>query len=205
METLQKVATENGWTPEHDAYLAKNPNLFTEFFNTLTSLMSGLIDSFFKLAKQIVLEPTDQEFNVKRDLSKIVALKAYGGKLDYLDDEIIKWFGKVTVKGRKEKVVAFVYRFLKNLHHRDIIATGEKFKIYRRYNIFDALTITAQLVDAGEIEERGKGVFIYLEEERDGSLCLLGVWRNGAGELRLFVLKVYSGSEWNAGSGTVFS
>ncbi len=205
METLHKVATESGWTPEHDTCLAQNKGLFTEFFNTLTCIMSGLMADFFKRTKQIVLEPTDQEFNVKRDLSKIHALKENGGKLDYLDEDIIKWFGKVTVQGRKEKVVAFVYRFLKNLLHRDIIATGEKFKIYKRYNIFDALTIAGQLIDAGEIEQRGRGVLIHLEEEYEGSRCWLGVWRLGGGGLGLRVDEVGPDDGWDAGRSIVFS
>ena len=205
MNILTTIAQKSGWTKEHDAYLESNPGLFTDFFNNLVSAMIGLIDSFFKKTTQIVLEKTTDEFNVKRDLKKFLATKAEGGKLDWLDDDIAGWFGDITVKGRGEKVVSFVYRFLKNLTHRQIIDTSEKFKIYKRYNLLDACEFASKLIDTGEIEKNGRGVVIYLEEERDGKLCRLYVYRDDDGLLKASVLKVIFDFEFFADNGALCS
>lgn len=206
-ENLVAIATANGWTAEHDVSLAKNPNLFNELFMMLTSIMTGLIDNFFKRTIQIILEPTDNQtdFNVKRDLKKFLALKSDGGKLDWLDDDIIGWFGKVTIKGRKNKIVSNIYRFLKNLTHQSIINTGKKFDIYKKYNLFDAIELASKLIDAGEVNEKGKGIIIYLEEEHDGNPCRLNVFRSDVGKFSVFVNEVNPVGECVAGSGVLFS
>jgi len=204
-ENLVAIANKNGWTAEHDANLAKNPNLFNELFSMLTSIMSGLIENFFKRTKQVSLEPTTDEFNVKRDLKKFLALKSDGGKLDWLDDDVIGWFGKITIRGRKNKIVSNVYRFLKNLTNQSIIDTGKKFDIYKKYNLFDATELASRLIDAGEISEKGKGIIIYLEEEHDGNPCRLHVYRSDVGGLRVYVHGVYPDVEFAAGEGVLFS
>ncbi|MBP6931257.1 MAG: hypothetical protein KBB62_00840 [Candidatus Pacebacteria bacterium] len=204
-ENLVAIANKNGWTAEYDASLAKNPNLFNELFSMLTSIMKGLIENFFKRTKQVSLEPTADEFNVKRDLKKFLALKSDGGKLDWLDDDIIGWFGKTTIKGRKQKIVSNIYRLLKNLTHQSIIDTGKKFDIYKKYNLFDAIELASKLIDAGEIEEKGKGIVIYFEEEHDGVPCRVSVCRDDGGKLCLNLLEVDPDREFDVGGGVLFS
>ena len=177
---------------------------FKKFLRRETCWIETL-ESFFLKTVQIVLEPTEEEFNVVRDISKILPTKKEGGKVDWRDPDIEKWFGEITVKGRASKVVSSLYRFLKTLTHGKIISIGEKFKIYKKHNIFDALELTQKLIDTGEIEKKGTGVIIYLEEKYNNSLCRLGVYRNSGGRLRVGVHGVSLGLEWDAESGVLFS
>lgn len=163
------------------------------------------LESFFKKTIQIVLEPTERKFSVKEDISKFLPLKEDGGKLDYLDPDIIGWFGNVTIKGRASKIVSCLYRFLINLTHQEIISTGEKFKIYHKYNIFDAIEFAGKLINAGEVEKPGTGVIIYLKEKYDNRGCRLGVGRGVGGGLCVFVSGVGPGVGWGAGCGVLFS
>jgi hypothetical protein len=209
-ENLVAIASKNGWTAEHDASLAKNPNLFNELFSMLTSIMTGLIENFlFKRATQITLKPTTNEFNVKRDLKKFWASKSKGGNLGYInlghiDDNIIGWFGKNTIKRRKQKIVSNVYRFSKDLTHQSIIDTGKKFDIYKKYNLFDAMELASKLIDNDEIEQKGKGIIIYLEEEYKGNPCWLYVWRHGDGRLCMNLDEISPDRVCEAGNGVIF-
>ena len=163
------------------------------------------LESFFKRTVSLVLEPTQQTFNVAHDLSKILLTKKKGGKIDWLDLDIVNWFGNITIEGRKEKITTYVYRFLKDLTHQKIISTGKRFSVYRKYNLFDAISLAQKLIDVGEIKTPGTGVIIYLEEEYNSNPCRLSVFRSSDGKLHVGVYRVDLDGGWNADDGVCFS
>lgn len=204
-ENLVRVAIKDGWTSEHDEYLAKNPTLFIELFNMITSVSTGLIENFLKKTTHFVLESTDEEFNVARDIKKFLPTKEEGGKIDVRDENIVILFGDIIVKGRATSSISFVYRFLKNLTHREIISTGEEFKIYKKYNLFDAFALAQKLINTGEIEEECKGILIYLKEQYGGNNYRLRLYRDAYGEVSVAVYRVIVNSGWDTGGGVLFS
>lgn len=114
-------------------------------------------------------------------------------------------FGNITIKGRVSKISSFVYRFLETLTYHKIVSTGEKFQIYRKYNIFDTIELTQKLIAVGEIETPGTGVVIFLEEKHEGKECRLLVFRDSGGKLRIRVDYVYLESEEPASRGVLFN
>lgn len=161
------------------------------------------LDEFFKHTISFVLEPTETEFNVARDISKFLPTKEEGGKIDHLDFNIKNRFGKVTIKGRKEKIVSNLYRLLKDLTYSQIIGIGERFQIYKSYNLFDAIELAQKLIDAGEIE-RNTGVSIYLKEQYNNSVWWLLVNRLDNGKLYVRLFELYFSDEVSVGSGAGF-
>jgi hypothetical protein len=165
----------------------------------------AFVSEFFKKSSSLTLLPVEGEWNVARDVAKLLPTKQEGGKLDYRDSDIVNWFGNVTVSGRKEKVNSSLYRFKQNLTHQEIISHGEKLKVYKSFNIFDACELTGKLIDTGEVEAKNTGVVIYLQEKYNGNQCRLSVWRDDAGRLRVYAYCVNPDDEWDAGRGVLFS
>lgn len=142
-------------------------------------------------------------YNVKRDIKQLLATKEEGGLFDYRDGDIVGWFGNVDFENAGA-VSGRIQRFRNSITHRDIIAEGKNISIYREYDIVEALLLANELVKAGAIEERGKGIIIYLSNKKDGVSCRLGVWRCGDGGLGARVSRVGPDGEWGAGCGVLF-
>ena len=71
-------------------------------------------------------------------------------------------------------------------------------------NLLQGALLAIELVKSGAINEKGKGVIIYLTETKDGVSCRLFVWRNDDG-VRVFVDEVVPDSEYSTGHGVLSS
>lgn len=124
---------------------------------------------------------------------------------DYVDPDILNDFPK-SVKQESSNFTGStsVTRFKKEISHRDIIECEKVAGSYQEFTVTEGIRKAIELVKNGEIEERGKGVIIYLSTRNSsGNFCRLDVCRNSDGELGLYVYGLYLGGVWSLGCGVL--
>ena len=104
-----------------------------------------------------------------------------------------------------ESVSAVVDKFTQNLTHRDIIAESKILQSYMQVDLLQGALLAIELVKAGAIKEKNRGIVIYLKETMNGISCGLHVWRDGDGKVKVCVSEVNPGNGCHAANGVLSS
>ncbi len=203
---IEKAMKGAGKTDLYEAMkeLLKNKVFEKAVTEHFTGKYAAVSEKFTATEISVSTKSSKKTYNVKKDIKELLATKEEGGLFDYRDNDIINWFGNVNFTPDKP-AIGKVQRFRQNIAHRDIIAEGQKLGVYQEYDIVEALLLAGELVKAGAIEEKGKGIIIYLSNKKDGVSCRLDVWRNDDGFLEVGVRRVDPDRECGAGRGVLFS
>lgn len=143
-------------------------------------------------------------FNNQKDTSSILKLKKDGGMFDRIDHDISGWEfdNNPTYKGC-EVVTGVIDKFINDIKHGDIINESKMLGRYRNYNIWEAELLANELVKSGAINQKGKGVIIYLTETKDGIPCKLDVWCDCSDNIEVYVGKVRTNNECTTNYGVL--
>ena len=146
--------------------------------------------------------PSGKTYNLATDRKQLIGIKAEGGLFDsiHLDDDL---FGDITFTD-DEAVSGRVQTFDQPMIQGDIIAEGQRLKIYQEYHIVQALLLANELVKAGAIEKDGHGVLIFLENRGwNDARYHLRVFRDDDIETGTSAYRIFLCDEFNIGSGVL--
>ncbi|MFA5095578.1 MAG: hypothetical protein WC447_02910 [Candidatus Paceibacterota bacterium] len=164
-----------------------------------------IANKLFSKKMAIILKPTEKRFNVKNDLSELLSVKGKDRKIDRIDPNFIDWFGNVTINGRKEETVSFLYEFLKDLSHKEIISISKEYRVYKKFNIFDAVLLIQKIIDINEIWiPNATRIAILLEEQHNNLECKLEVFCVTGGKIRVRVYETNPAIRYSVGGFIVF-
>lgn len=143
-------------------------------------------------------------FNNQKDTFSILKLKSNGGLFDSIDPDISNWkFDGDPTYNSCEAFSSTVNILLKNISHAYIIQEARLFGVYRRYNMWQAQLLSNEIVKAGLINQKGKGVIIYLSEEKDDACCMLYISCSDDGKIKIRINKVHAESDYKSGDGVL--
>lgn len=196
MQTQDLISAYNALIPAEQAIFQKE-----------TGLIPVPKSTKFQRTNIVVAVPAQTgTFNNKKNTSSILKLKKDGGLFDVIDGDISGWeFDNNPIYEGCEATSGVVDKFINDIKHRDIIAEGQMLKTHKKYNMWQAQLLANELVKAGAINEKNRGVIIYLTETINATSCWLDVWLNGDGRVGVNVDKVRSDSEFSAGRGVLSS
>ncbi len=145
------------------------------------------------------------ESSVKNFLKKVFEREAeLGNPTPSIDGDIWGWFSGKVMPGF-QKFITTVYRFIKNLTHRQILEEAERTEVKKIYTYLEALSVIREAILSGEVDEKGKGIIAYFQVEGINKQYRFDAYRHDHGQLNLNVLEVAQVSEWRAGACACFS
>jgi len=100
-------------------------------------------------------------------------------------------------------VSGIVDKFINDIIQRDIIAEGQIFETYLQVNLLQGALLAIELVKSGAVNEKGKGIIIYLTETINGISSRLGVWNLDNNKVGVSLHDVYLNGECDAGNGVL--
>lgn len=149
------------------------------------------------------------EANIRSSLGKVIQReKSRGNKLDvWIDDNIWGWSdlqGEIMTAIEKE-FNAIIYRFRQTITHAKVCKEAEKFSIKKDWKISEAWNIIIAGILAGEVDQNGNGIFAYFTVKVQGEdvSYRFNAYRNGDGNLHVYVREVCFVSGWNTDDGVV--
>lgn len=208
METLQKglndLMTANGLSPKEKTVLEK-------FIAEVARIARGFMSDLFRFDVTRTVEPAPQTFTINQKMIEkdfFAPIKEREEKASnpepWLDPDTWKYWDGMLAQGFSEKVTFSIYRFLKQLSHRAVLDEGEKQMIKKVYSFTEAKEIIRTAIFAGDVDQKGTGVFVYFKVAGNDTLYRWHAFRYGDGQLDVNVFGVDLAYEWRAGYGVCF-
>lgn len=141
-------------------------------------------DTFTRLESRnfiVSTVPSYETYILGNDMKYIVPTKEQGGKINWIDPNILNIFGDMEV----EDTTTFftqLYKMKFNSIQKDVITDAKMFEVYRECSIGEALSIAAALIESRMSSEFSQGMHIYLAGDIGGikhklTLYYLCEWR----------------------------
>ncbi|MES2930467.1 MAG: hypothetical protein V4665_01650 [Patescibacteria group bacterium] len=208
METLTR-GLDNLWTA--DGLTDPEKNLLQKFIAEVARKAKGFISELFGFDKTRTAKSRPEEFIISKEsveedfFQPIREREASAGNIvPWLDEDIWKFWKGKKVPGFLVDIIFSIYRFLKNLTHRQILEEGEKQEIKKIYSYAQAKEIIRTAIWAGDVDQKNTGVFAYFKVDAGGPLYRFSAFRRGGGQLRVFVDGVGLDGVWYVGLGVCF-
>ncbi len=152
-------------------------------FQKQTGLIPRPISTKFQRTNITVSCPGQTDYFTQTDIFKMLE---NSGVIDIVDFDIEGYVfddnPKKEYKGCKA-VSGVVDKLINDIKNKDIITEGQMLQTHLQVNLLQGALLAIELVKAGVVDGKGKGLIIYLNEKINGISYVLNVWSNMNGQV----------------------
>jgi hypothetical protein len=172
-------------------------------------MKSNYVPTLFTRGATLTVQPegefTISEKSVNESWKKIIVReKEKRNPPPWLDENIEKWFNGIIIPAILNEFTFTIQWFTQTETHKQIIAKARAMQIKTVYTWLEAKRIIENVILAGEVETRGRGIVVYFVIEGNENFYYFDVWRSNNGQLRFSVNRVFFGKVFSMGDGACF-
>ena len=184
-------------------------NKLRQFIGMLTAFIS----EWFRKTITLIVPKHEQPFVVSEKavmefLKPAMDIEAEKkNQTPYVDNDMWGWnsFKGKTIPAMLNELTLAIYRFIKAMTHRQILAEGEAKGIKHIGTYLEALATIRAGILAGEVDQRNTGIIAYFKIDGNDQLYRFHAWRHDGGQLHVHVNEMDLGNECDPEDGVCFS